>query len=530
MFDNKQLERGADIRGHYPGEVNEELAWFIGRSLVEFLRRDKKHDQPRVLVARDGRLSSFSLYSAICEGISSKGGTPIPIGLCSTDGLTWATGMKFGDAVAGAMITASHNPRSDNGIKMTYAAGKDHVETISIRKYLARYVQEELKSSQVDAAKAGHIAFPQSPSLDVAAKFVDWACDPRFAPNLGQFTQKVVLDPGNGMGALYLRRLQEHLPTARVDSIFDQIDGNFPNRPSNPGLPGAMKELSKQVRKRKAAFGAAFDGDADRLFVVDENGDFVPGDFLLAALARKFLAGRQADAEQQAPTIVFAATCSWTVVQTVRANQGRAVISKVGQDSVRASMLSQRAIFGGESSAHFNFRDSFYQDAGIITLMVLWQELYERNMTVADIIKELDPWARSEEVNIRIESNDWRAISEKAMQSLQEQYQAQAGEQECYVSTLDGMSVYFPHDANVASVDDLFKPIPESNGTACEVHPAYTPDWWFNVRRSNNEPLLRLNVECRKRKDLDKRLKKLIKEVIDLCESAGDCRAEVDEY
>src|SRR6516162_1968869 len=187
MVDSKQLERGADIRGHYPGEVNEELAWFIGRSLVEFLRREKKHEQPRVLVARDGRLSSFSLYSAICGGISSKGGTPIPVGLCSTDGLTWATGMKFGDAVAGAMITASHNPKSDNGIKMTYAAGKDHVETISIRKYLAGYFQEELKSSQVEAAKAGHVAFPQSPSLDVAAKFVDWACDPRFAPNLGQF-------------------------------------------------------------------------------------------------------------------------------------------------------------------------------------------------------------------------------------------------------------------------------------------------------------------------------------------------------
>ncbi|HEV3142768.1 MAG TPA: hypothetical protein VGZ47_02670 [Gemmataceae bacterium] len=528
MFDSKQLERGADIRGHYPDEVNEELAWFIGRCLVEFLRRDRKHEQPRVLVARDGRLSSFSLYSAICQGISSKGGIPVPVGLCSTDGLTWATGKRLGDAVAGAMITASHNPKSDNGIKMIYAAGKDRVETISVKKYLHDIYQEEAKSPQVEAAKAGHGAFPQSPSLDVVSKFVRWAADTQFAPNLSQFTQKVIIDPGNGMGSLYLKPLQSLLPAARLEAVFAQIDGQFPNRPSNPGLPGAMKELSKQVRKQKADFGAAFDGDADRLFIVDEDGDFVPGDFLLAVLARRFLASRQADAGQETPTIVFAATCSWTVVQTIRANHGRAVISKVGQDSVRAAMHSQRAVFGGESSAHFNFRQSFYQDAGLITLTVLWQEVFERNLPVSELIKEVDPWARSEEVNIRIESNDWRTISEKAVQALQEKYQAHAAEQECYVSTLDGVSVYFPFDPNVLTVGDLFRILPESGGAACEVHPGYTPEWWFNVRRSNNEPLLRLNVECRKRKDLDKRLKKLIKEVIDLCESAGDGKARVE--
>jgi phosphomannomutase len=533
MFDTKQLERGADIRGNYPGQVNEELAWFVGRCLVEFLRRDKKHDQPRVLVARDGRLSSFSMYSAMCQAISSKGGVPIPVGLASTDSLTWATGSRLADAVAGAMITASHNPRGDNGIKMVYAAGPDHVETISVKKFLLGIFQQEMKDTHYHAAStAAHLPFPLSPALDVVGKFVNWACDPKFAPDLEKFTQKVIIDPGNGVGTLFLKPLQDRLPNTRLESIFDQLDGNFPNRPSNPGLPGALAELSKQVRKRKAAFGAAFDGDADRLFVVDDNGDFVPGDFLLAALARRFLTPKRADVGHETPPIIFAATCSWTVVQTIRAGGGKAVISKVGQDSVRAAMLAQQAIFGGESSAHFNFRQSFCQDAGMIALMVFWQDLLERQQTASELIKSLDPWARSEEVNIRIESNDWRTISEKAMTALTDRYRELETKKECYISTLDGVSVYFSYDPKVATSADLFHPVvtDASGGTlACEVHPDYTPEYWFNVRRSNNEPLLRLNVECRKNKELEKRLKKLIKEVVDLCEEAGDCKARVEE-
>jgi phosphomannomutase len=168
----------------------------------------------------------------------------------------------------------------------------------------------------------------------------------------------------------------------------------------------------------------------------------------------------------------------------------------------------------------------------MIALMVFWQELFERQQTVSGMIKDLDPWARSEETNIRIESNDWKIISEKAVTALLDRYQALAESRECYVSTLDGVSVYFPFDEKVPSAADLFRPVFMDGGgatLACAVNPDYTPDWWFNVRRSNNEPLLRLNVECRKKKELSKQLKQLVKEVIDLCEEAGDCTARVED-
>lgn len=518
MFDITQFRRKADIRGVYPNELNEELAWFTGRYLVQYVERQTGATAPRILVGRDGRTSSPAIYRSLCEGISGAGGVPLPCGLATTDMIQWGAGLQLQGAVAGAMVTASHNPAEYNGIKMLLrnpeTGGLDIIRPVDhLRPFF------EADGQDAEAPPATRVPYPAGGQFGLHRDFVAAAL--ARAAHLSKADGKIVLDPGNGVGGIFAPLLKEALRAsgAKVEllSIFSQIDGRFPNRPSNPGLPGAVAELQETVVRTQAAFGAAFDGDADRVFLVNEKGEFVPGSQTLAALAgtalKKCGGGR---------AVVFAAVSSFGVIDAIRAGGGTPIFCRVGQDAAKVALIKTNAVFGGESSAHYNFPDTYCLDSGLFALMMFWDLLLESGQACSQALAPYAAWPHSGEVNLRIECGDWRSVSAQAIQMLQDRYSSPR--ENCYVTTLDGVGVYHPRVSALATVDDLFRIDPQGDpsGTTYRiVAPDYRPDWWFNVRASNNEPLLRVNFECQDPSHLQSRAKGLIDVIHAFCIKHG---------
>jgi phosphomannomutase len=523
MLDVAQFDRGSDFRGDYPRQVNEELAYFVGRYLVRYLR-DQGIPLPRIVVGRDGRLSSPAVYAALIQGVAAEGGEPLPAGLAPTDAVCWAAGSQLHGASAGVMITASHNPPEYNGIKMVRPIhtgalpGLDTIRPI----YLKKYLESDQNAPQPLAVESPTLPFPRTPSR-LLRDFVSHAC--RWAPDRKEFRGTVVIDPGNGVGSVFLPPLREEVPGAKIEAIAATIDGRFPSRPSNPGLPGAMDALAEAVRDREALFGAAFDGDADRLFMVDEEGTVVTGDQLLAAI----IATTLPDLNQAEKPVAFTGTCSWSVVETVQQHGGVPYLSKVGQDTLKRAMQNVGAVFGGESSAHFNFPQSYYQDSGLIALMAFWQALHRRGQSVSQIVSELPRWYHSGEINIRILSEDWVNVSKEVVARLTQSYR---DEGQTYVLDIDGVSVYSPRVPEMPTENDLFLLAPgdDSGRLYRRVRDGYKPDWWFSLRRSNNEPLLRLNVETASKKNLEKQTVHLLRDVRRLCEEVGKADTEIVDW
>ena len=519
MFDPAMFERLADIRGKYPGQVDEDLAHRVGRYLVRYLdEQNLSTERPSVLVGRDGRHSSPAIYSAVMQGIAREGGKPIPCGLATSDMVCWGAGRIYEGASVGVMITASHNPPEYNGIKIV---GRDNdsgpktgLATISPRDHLKAYFLTDADNSEsaVELDEANELT-------GLCEDFVRWASE--WARDHAIFNEKIVLDSGNGVGSLFVDPMRKLLPNAEIDTIFEQIDGGFPSRPSDPGLPGATDALGEKVRDSGAAFGAAFDGDADRVVLVDENGRFVPGDHLLTAIAMSIADGHDGE------SIVFTTTCSWLLVETIRSLGCVPVMSVIGQASVKKAMLETRAFFGGESSGHFNFADSYFQDSGLIALMTIWQILHSTKKKLSEVVKELNPIPQSGEINIRVLSDDWKAVCSGAIDKIAENYRA-----ECYVLGFDGASVYSPKCSGIATIDELFPMHPsDPSGTNYRrIHPEYRPEWWLSLRKSNNEPLLRLNVECRNGEELESKTRELIEEVRGICADIGGCKTEVKDW
>jgi phosphomannomutase len=512
MFDQTQFSRKADIRGVYPNELNEELAFFTGRYLTRYVAQQTKQPQPRILVGRDGRTSSPAIYRALVEGIAAENGVPLPCGLATTDMIQWGTGLQLQSAAAGAMITASHNPPEYNGIKMLLrnpqSGGIDIIRPVD---HLRPFFEKD--GSAAEAPPAGRLPYPGGGRFALHRDFVAAACER--AAHLPKATGRIVLDPGNGVGGIFLPLLKEAFAAkgAKVEllSIFADIDGRFPNRPSNPGLPGAVAKLQETVPASSAAFGAALDGDADRVFLVDEKGEFVPGSQLLAALAgtalKKCGGGR---------AVVFAAVASFAVIDTIRKYGGKPIFCRVGQDAAKVALIRTNAVFGGESSAHYNFPDVYCLDSGLFALMMFWDLLLETKTSCSQALQEFAPWPNSGEVNLRIVCGDWRGVSKQIIQMLLDRYSSP--KENCYVTQLDGAGVYHP------KVKELFRIDPQGDPTGQiyrVVADRYRPKWWFNVRASNNEPLLRINFECQDPSHLHSAAKSLIDTIHAFCVKHG---------
>jgi phosphomannomutase len=424
---NPAIFKAYDIRGTYPDQLNDKTACLLGKAFVQYLGCNQ------VAVGRDMRLSSPQLFQNLSQGITEAGADVIDIGLCSTDALYFTVG-KFGYG-AGIMITASHNPKQYNGFKMC----REEAIPLSGQSGLEDIKQIILQGKFMVPPRKGNIV-----RRDIIGDYVSHVLSFINPPKIRPF--KIVIDAGNGMAGLIAPRLFSHLP-CRVIPMFFELDGSFPNHPASPIEPENMAPLQRRVLQEQADLGAAFDGDADRMFIVDEKGKVLGGDLVTALVAKSLLR------KEKGAAILYNLICSRTVPETITANGGKAIRTRVGHALIKPLMKHYNAIFGGEHSGHFYFRENYFADSAFIALMVCLELFSEEYRPIAELVGDIDPYFRSGEIN-----NEVADIAAK----------------------LKEIEITFP-DGKLDRLD----------GITVEY-----PDWWFNVRPSNTEPLLRLNLEA----------------------------------
>lgn len=435
-----------DVRGIVGDSLTDEAAEAIGAAFVDVLGLAGR----KVLCGGDMRPSSLGFVSAFSLGASRRGAEVYDLGLISTDELYFASGAL--DA-AGAIFTASHNPSEYNGIKMAKAGAvpiSSDSGLLAIRDLAQRY----LDGGYPTAERAGNIA-----PLDVLG---DYAAKLRTLIGLDTVRPlKVVVDAGNGMAgltvpAVLVNELLDGLPLTIVPLYFE-LDGTFPNHPANPLEPENLLDLQAAVLEHGADIGLAFDGDADRCFVVDETGRAVSPSAITAMIAVREIARAQAQGEA-APAVIHNVITSRAVPEFVEQAGGRPVRTRVGHSFIKARMAEVNAVFGGEHSAHYYFRDFYNADTGLLAAMHVLAALGEQDAPLSTLAGKFEPYSASGEIN----------------------------------------STVTDADHAIAAVRNSYEPAPgvafdESDGLTIAAESGH---WWFNVRASNTEELLRLNVEA----------------------------------
>ncbi|UYB42110.1 phosphomannomutase/phosphoglucomutase [Streptomyces sp. Je 1-4] len=434
MTDLSQIVKAYDVRGVVPTQWDEPLAELFGAAFAEVTAADA------IVIGHDMRPSSPGLSGAFARGAAARGADVTEIGLCSTDELYFASGSL---GLPGAMFTASHNPAQYNGIKMCRAGaapvGQD-TGLADIRALVERWSDE---GAPEPVAAPGTVS-----QRDVLG---DYATHLRGLVDLsGIRPLKVVVDAGNGMGGHTVPTVFEGLPL-ELDAMYFELDGSFPNHEANPLDPKNIVDLQARVRETGADLGLAFDGDADRCFVVDENGDPVSPSAITALVAARELA------KHPGGTVIHNLITSWSVPEVVKENGGNPVRTRVGHSFIKEEMATTGAIFGGEHSAHYYFRDFWNADTGMLAAMHVLAALGGQQGPLSQLVAQYDRYAASGEINSTVDDQTGRLAAIKA---------AYESRDDVTLDELDGLTV-----------------------TA--------DNWWFNVRASNTEPLLRLNVEAR---------------------------------
>src|SRR5450755_2806564 len=352
-----------DIRGIYPTQLDEHAAELIGRAFVRFLGCST------VAVGRDMRASSEPLFAAFARGATAAGADVIDLGLTSTDELYFAVG-HYGYP-AGAMITASHNPKEYNGFKLC----RENAIALSVETGV--FAIRDLVSAGLftDAPQPGRIS-----RRDVLPEFAAHCLS--FIDRDAVKPLKIVIDCGNGMGGLIVPAIFKALPV-EVIPLYFELDGTSPNHPASPIEPENMVDLQAAVRQHGADLGAAFDGDADRVFITDEHGTLVGGDMVTALVSEMILR------KHSGAAILYNLICSRSVPEIISARGGRPIRTRVGHSIIKAVMREQDAIFGGEHSGHFYFRDHYFADSGLIALLVVLELLSREGKPVSRLLRPI---------------------------------------------------------------------------------------------------------------------------------------------
>jgi len=437
--DLSRIVKAYDVRGVVPDELDEDLARAVGGAFVHVVAAE------RVVVGHDMRPSSPALVDAFAQGASAAGADVIRIGLVSTDALYFASGHL--DA-PGAMFTASHNPARYNGIKLC-RAGAAPVGQDSGLADIRRLIEAD--AVPAPSARPGRVS-----DTDVLPGYADYLHGLVPLADIRPLT--VVVDAGNGMGGLTVPLVLADLPV-RVVPLYFELDGTFPHHEANPIEPENLRDLQKAVLDHGADLGLAFDGDADRCFVVDERGLVVNPSTLTALIAVREL--------EKAPgsVIIHNLITSRSVPEVVREHGGTPIRTRVGHSFIKAVMAETGAVFGGEHSGHFYFRDFWRADSGMLAALHTLAALGRTppGTVLSDLLEPYDRYVASGEINSSVA--DPAAVTAR----VEAAYAAPGVE----TDHLDGLTVS-------------------------------TPEWWFNLRPSNTEPLLRLNAEARDRATMER--------------------------
>ena len=430
MPDQNAVFKAYDIRGRFPEELDEPLAETIGRAFARLVRRNEP-GTAQVALGRDMRPSGVPLAAAFTRGLAAEGLGVIDLGLASTDLVYFASGHLD---VPAAILTASHNPAGYNGMKLCLSG--------------ARPVGHDTGLSQMAAEVVDGFDDGPGGGLTTSRDLL-----PAFADHVRSFVDvevlrplRVVADTANGMGGLVVPAVFADLPF-ELDLLYPELDGTFPNHPADPIQPENLRDLQARVLDTGADVGLAFDGDADRVFLVDERARPVSGSTTTALIARRVLQ------REPGATVLHNLICSRAVPEVIAENGGRAVRTQVGHSIIKQAMADEGAAFAGEHSGHYYFRDNYRADSGLIAALLVLEALSESDGAMSELLAPYERYAASGERNTAV--GDPAAVIDRVAAHYADWPQ----------DRLDGLTV------------DL-------------------GDWWFNLRPSNTEPLLRLNVEA----------------------------------
>jgi phosphomannomutase len=440
MMVDATIFKAYDIRGLYPQQLTADVARRVGRAFVDYLAAK------RIVVGHDARLSSPELHAAFIRGVRSQGCAVVDIGCVGTDMMYFESARH--DADGGAIITASHNPKEWNGIKLVRKGALALSGDAGIKEIKEALVAGRYTDNPPATGPEPERRFIEEDYARHCLSFIDRARVPRL---------KAVLDTGNGMGAIGAAAILAHLPQVETVRLYFDLDGTFPNHPPDPLEAANRREIEARVIAEKADLGIAWDGDSDRCFFIDDRGAFVPGDFVTALLGEAFVR------KYPGATIVYDVRASRAVQDRVTAAGGRALMNRVGHAFIKKRMRDENGVFGGEVSGHFYFRDNWYADNGMIPALLILELLGTSGQRFAEVVAPLRTrYHISGEINSKV------ADVARAFARIEERYKGGR------ITRMDGISIDYD-------------------------------DWHFNVRASNTEPLLRLNLEAYTQGEMERR-------------------------
>jgi len=443
---NPSIFKSYDIRGLYPDQINKETARLIGRATVEFLGVT----MPKIVVGRDNRLSSPNIHRGLVSGLVDSGALVTDIGLAPTPLLYWACARYGFDG--GISITASHNPPDYNGLKIVKKGAVPVGGQSGLKKIRELAAKENFGEKKKGSVKKRNV-------LPEYIKF-----------NMREFHKadfpkaSLVIDAANAVSAIFLPPIKKSLP-GKVHFLFAELDGRFPNHPPNPLIEKNLAALKREVKKKKADLGMAFDGDGDRVIFVDEKGKMVPPDLVTAIVARSILK------DNPKQKILYDLRSSNAVREIIKESGGVPLMGKVGHAFIKAKMRKEDIIFAGEFSGHYYHKKHYFCEAPLFVLFTLLKEMTRNREPLSQIVGAVSLYSHSGEINFEIKDKD------KVLKKLEGKYKNGK------IFRLDGLRIDFK-------------------------------EWWFNARASQTEPLLRLVVEAKNKKLMEQKKKELSKLIL----------------
>jgi len=430
-----------DVRGIYPGEINTEAAYLIGRAFVKFLRKKN----PMIVVGRDNRISSPALFKALTRGITDQGGNVIDIGLSITPLLYWACAhFKFD---GGINITASHNPPQYNGLKFVREKAIPVSGDSGIKE-----IQRMVLRSKFEKKKKGKIL-----KRKVLQDYINFNTKEFDLKQLKPL--KIVIDTANAVPGTVIPGFFNQTK-CKIYHLYSKLDGRFPNHLPSPHEEKNLKSLKKEVLKRKADLGIAFDGDGDRVIFVNEKGEMVRGDFITALMAELILKDNPGE------KILCDVRSSNIIRDVVREGGGKLVLGRIGHSFIKERMRKENIIFQGELNGHYYLRDHYFSEAPFFVIFKILKTISKSGKGISDLVKSFQRYFHSGEINFKVKNK------KMVMKTLEDRFKKGK------ISKIDGLRVDFS-------------------------------DWWFNVRPSQTEPLLRLVVEAKTKKLMEEKKKEL---------------------